>query len=273
MSPQMVGLLLTLSVCVLLLLLVVVAVLLFPDSALGPPAHAVLKWIPPFLGGKALRDWAATIAEQTARRRLAEKRTGETADRLVAEMEDAAMHAMLPLAEREELERIVPCPDTGQGRIGVTPPEAIAIAAYIRKHRSAAEQERILALAEANARTIAARVPGTGNPLPHPCALQGSDHVCCVYSERPLRCRPLHAVAIARDLANSAVGPSPSPVGPGHENAVAEGIEIGMVRAMKASGVDGRTYELNAALATAMKMPDAAERWAKGESLFDNPLR
>jgi hypothetical protein len=275
MSALTGGLILTLLFHVLLLLLVVAVVLFFPKSFLGEPAKAVLNWLPPFLGGTALRDWAATAAEQMAQKRLAGTRTGQTASRLVIEMEEAAMHAMLPLAEAADLERVVACPETGQGRVGVTAPEALAIAAHLRKNKSRAEQKRICELAVENARKIASRA--SGDPGPHPCALQGSDHVCCVFARRPLRCRPLHAICVGRQLSPPTVPPARAPAEapdePVHEQIVAQGIELGLTRALKSAGLDAHIYELNSALATALEIPDAAERWARGENVFRNAIR
>jgi hypothetical protein len=54
---------------------------------------------------------------------------------------------------------------------------------------------------------------------------------------------------------------------------IAEGIEIGVTRALKAAGSSANVYELNSALATALETPDAAERWAARENVFHTPLR
>ena len=58
MSVLTAGLILIFLFHALLLVLVMAVVLFFPKSFLGEPAKAVLNWLPPFLGGKALRDWA-----------------------------------------------------------------------------------------------------------------------------------------------------------------------------------------------------------------------
>ena len=58
----------------------------------------------------------------------------------------------------------------------------------------------------------------------------------------------------------------------GHEETVAQGIELGVTRALTSAGLDAKIYELNSALATALATPDASERWAKGENLFQNPI-
>jgi hypothetical protein len=275
MSALTVGLILAFLFHALLLLVVVAVVLFFPKSFLSEPAKAVLNWLPPFLGGAALRDWSATAAEQLAQKRLADKRTGETVSRLAMEMEEAAMHAMLPLVEPADLERIVACPETGQGRVGVTAPEVLAIAAYIRKHKSRAEQKRIYELAVENAQKVGAR--SVGDLTPYPCALQGPDHVCCAFARRPLRCRPLHAISVANELARRGGPPAGShpetPDEPRHEQIVAQGIEVGMTRALKSAGLDANIYELNSALATALQTPDAAECWARGDDVFRDALR
>ena len=275
MSVQAVGLIIALTFQALFLLVLVTVLWFFPRSFLGKPAKAVLNWLPPFLGGEALRDWAAARAEGLAQKRLAGQRTGKTAGQLATEMEDSAMQAMLPLAEREDLERIVACPETGQGRVGVTAHEALAIAGHIRKTKSQAEQQRIYELALENAKTIAS--VATDNLAPSPCALQGKDHVCCVFAQRPLRCRPLHAISLARELGSPSASPTRSPGeapnASGYEQLIAQGVELGTARALKSAGLDANIYELNSALATALESPDAAERWAKGETVFKNPLR
>ncbi|MSU64100.1 MAG: hypothetical protein EXS31_17185 [Pedosphaera sp.] len=186
------------------------------------------------------------------------------------------MRAMLPTAGPSELERIMACPEAGQGMVGVTAPEALSIAACLRKNRSRAEQQRIYELAVENAKKVAARVPGESDGAPLPCALHGHDHVCCAYGSRPLHCRPLHAISIAKAIGGNNVPPSGSetatPDELGHERTVSEGIEMGLTRALESAGLDAKIYELNNALATALETPDAAERWAKGENVFHNPL-
>ncbi len=57
----------------------------------------------------------------------------------------------------------------------------------------------------------------------------------------------------------------------GHEQTVAQGIEMGLTRALKSAGLDANIYEINSALATALGSPDAAERWANGERVFHTP--
>lgn len=247
--------------------------MLLPASSFGAHAKAVLNWVPPFLYGDALRAWATATAERLARSRLAGKRDRHTAAQLAAEVEEGAMQAMLPTAEPSELERVIACPETGQGMIGLTAPEALAIADFLRRTRSRAEQRRIYGMALENTQKIAARLRGEGETAPLPCPLQGPGHVCCAYDVRPLRCRPLHAAAIAMDLGDSGMAPgagAEEAVENSHEATVAQGVELGVTRALKSAGLDANIYELNSALAAALGIPDAAERWAKGENVFQS---
>src|SRR5262245_38858052 len=183
MSPiVLVSLVLVMLAVAVLLIALIAAALFFPASFWGQQAKAVLTWRPPFIRGEALRNWAATTAEQIARNRLTGKRTGRMAVQLATEVEEGAVHAMLPLAREAELSRIVACPETGQGMVGVTAPEALVIADYLRKHCSRAEQNRIHDLAVENSKKIVSRP--SSDPRPLPCPLQGQDHVCCVFAAR-----------------------------------------------------------------------------------------
>lgn len=271
MSTFLSGLLLYFLFYVLFFLACLGIVMLLPKSFLGKPAAAAVTWLPPFIRGEALRNWAATNAEELTRKRLAEERTGKTAARLAADVEKEAMHAMLPLAEPPELEQIVACPEAGQGVVGVTAPEALAIVDYLRKNLSRDEQRRIHEQAVENAKRFASQTPGESTGAPLPCPLQGPDHVCCVYAARPLRCRVLHAISVAHEMAGRKVPAAGTPAEAdekGYEQTVAEGVEIGVTRALNAAGLSAEIYELNSALATALEIPDAAERWAKGENVF-----
>ena len=102
--------LISLGLAVLVVALIAVVIFFraafWGEQDMAEQAKAVLTWRPPFMRGEMLRNWAATTAEQLARSRLTGKRTGETAIRLAAEMEEGAVHAMLPLARQAELDRI-----------------------------------------------------------------------------------------------------------------------------------------------------------------------
>lgn len=236
-------------------------------------ADSLLAWRPAYIQGEALRDWAAQRAEALARTELTANRPGDAAVRLVRALGTAAGHAMLPLARTAELERVIACPSAGQGLVGVTVPEVIALATHLRRQKSPRELQRIQALALENALQLESKPGQPSGPLPLRCPLQGADHVCCVYTARPLYCRPAHAASVASQMGNRSVRfglprQAASEASVSHEQTVVEGIEIGFARALKTAGLDANCYELNSALAKALEVPDAAERWARGENVF-----
>jgi Fe-S-cluster containining protein len=265
---------------VALLVLIVVGLVIFFRAAfwgeqdMANEARAVVTWRPPFMRGRALQQWAAATAEDLTRNRLSGKRTAWTAVHLAAEVEEGSLHAMLPLAAEAELERVVVCPATGQGRVAVTAPEILAVADHIRRRLPKSEQTRIYTLAVENSKQLQSREREVtdASMAPLPCPLQDKDNVCCTYAVRPLHCRPLHAMAVATSMGSRNVQLADLRSQPmeeeRHERVVAHGMEVGLTRALKSAGLDAHIYELNSALAVALETPDAAERWANGENVF-----
>jgi Fe-S-cluster containining protein len=263
--------------------LILVAVALVVRSAFRGERDAteqtksVLAWRPPFMRGDALRNWAADGAEQLAQNRLSGERTGQAVVQLAVDLEEGAARAMLPLARQAELERVVECPENGQGTIGVTVPEALALAAHLRKTKSKAELEQIYELAVESSKDLALGARAGFAPLKVPCTLEGEDGVCRAFEARPLGCRPFHAGSVALGMGSrDANAPGSEKAAPGqerHEQTVAHGIELGLARALKSAGLDANVYELNSALARALQSPDAAARYAKGENVFEGCRR
>jgi hypothetical protein len=270
---------LLMSVLVVAVSALVVAAVFLDTAFHGEPRQAerslgVFAWRPPFLRGEALRAWAAETAERIASRHLLGERTAATPAQLAAEIEEGAGHAMLPLARQAELERVVACPEAGQGAIGLTAPEALAIADYLRTHLPRSEGERIRALVIENSEKLAQMRQGELAPEPLPCPLAAEDNVCCAYAVRPLRCRPLHAITIAQTMESRAVEQRDETDAAAERNryeyAVEQGIETGLSHALESAGLDSQVYELNGALAVALATPQAARRWASGEHLFQD---
>jgi hypothetical protein len=247
------------------------------EKDMADEANGVLTWRPSFVRGEALREWAANTAEQIAQRRLKGERTAATAVQLVTELEEGAVHAMLPLARQAEWECIVPCPENGQGTVSVTAVEVLAIADHLRTQRTRSEQQHIHDRALENARAIAAQRSNDTQLPPLACPLQGEHNVCCAFAARPLHCRPLHAISVAQGMGSRRVQSFGSEDdvldSGGHEQTVAQGIEIGLARALKSARLDGSRYELNSALAKALEVPNAAVRWARGENVFETCAR
>jgi Fe-S-cluster containining protein len=152
--------------------------------------------------------------------------------------------------------------------IGITAPEAIALADYIRRNLPNTEAKRIHDLALQNSKIIDGNHEHRrGDEIP--CALLSGQCLCLTYAARPLQCRPLHARMIGRELglgiadAESRNPPTESPV-----RAIELGLEAGLVEELDDAGLDANSYELNAALVVALDTPDVANRWLKGENVF-----
>lgn len=267
--------LVSLTIVLLVVFIVVGAILLRAafqgEDDMALQARNAARWRPPFIRGGALRDWAAGTTEQLATKRLTRERTAETPKQLMAELGEGAARAMLPLGHPAELERIVTCPEKGQGIVGITAVEALAIAADLRAKRSRAELKRIHDQAAENARALALQRSTDTRQPPGPCPLQDKHHICSAYAARPVQCRPLHATAVAESRIglDAHFSGSPTSVDERHERRVAEGVELGLERALKSAHLDASRYELNSALATALETPDAAARWARGEPVFE----
>jgi Fe-S-cluster containining protein len=256
-------------VCVVLAIVASIDFAIRGEQTLAERREAASRWRPPFLRGADLFGWAKETAQRMVGFRLAKEQTAGTPVKLAAEIQEGATRAMLPLAAEADIVRRVPCPDEGQGMIGVTVPEVLEIADYIRRTATHAERKRIHALARENARQMANPDDTQISGAETPCPLQGDDRVCCVYSARPLRCRPLHAALIARRLGLQAdAGADQNSPWANHEETVERGAEQGLTQGLRVAGLDANVYELNSALVIALDKPDADQRWMQGENLF-----
>ncbi len=266
-------------VFVLVLIAVVVlaalslGVMMFLEMTVGDGQRVVAereqtarKWRPPYARGAELRAWARSLGSRTVEEVLTDGSDAAAPTKLVAKLNEGVSRAMLPLASPVDAARAVPCPEVGQGVVGVSVPEAIALADYLRQSVPPTQVQRIRQESEANAKRIELR-PSQGG-LQTPCSLQGDDCMCMAFAARPLECRPLHAALIAQELGLD-VGQDAASWS-GHTEGVGEGLAEGLALGLEAAGLDANVYELHSALVTALDHPDAAERWANGEDLFSS---
>lgn len=229
-------------------------------------------WRPPYVAGSELLGWARETGASMARKLLSERGEGTpVATDLSARLHEGATRAMLPQVSDREIRRPVGCPEGGQGTIGVTALEAMEIAEYIRTKLPGKRGAEILQGALESCADLR-EADGWGDAPPPPCALQGDDGHCLTYRTRPLRCRALHAVSIARSLDAGSTGGNEQRRDSLRAKTIVEGVEEGWVRALGEAGLDGNLYELNSALAVALTTPDVLERWSAGEGIFDDCL-
>jgi Fe-S-cluster containining protein len=144
-------------------------------------------------------------------------------------------------------------------QVGTAVPEVARIAAYLRDTLSASELAAFLQrLQQAPPRRSSTRTP---------CPLL-VDNRCSVYPVRPLTCRGFNS-SDARACEASVRGngqPVKTIYAPQMRltTLVLDGLRAGVAQA----GLRGEAVELIAALRIALEVPDAIERWLRGEPVF-----
>ena len=161
------------------------------------------------------------------------------------------------------------CSSCCVSKVVVTPPEALRIAAHLRRTldpealaavitRVAAADDRARGLTRA--RRLEEKVP---------CPLLADDGSCSVHEVRPLICAgwtSLDVGACERYFAAEGAGASAPTYGLGYE--ISGAILAGLVQACGDTGLDGTLLELIAALRIALTRPNASERWRRRLPVF-----
>lgn len=211
----------------------------------------------PALSGEHLRSWAANLARRVVARHARQPRSAETPLAIATELEAGANAVLEQAAYRTHSEVSETCPDTRSRQIAVTAPEVFAIAAELERNTPKSEQQVIRELASLNARRARFIMPDEFPQAGINCPLRSEDGHCLTFLSRPLACRRLCSACPC--------------AGDGSCN---EQLQIGMAdglsEGLRQEGLDGDTYELNDALATALATPHAAARWSRGEAVFAN---
>jgi hypothetical protein len=232
----------------------------------GPPnLHDKKRWQPPLARGNDLLHWAAGMANAVATKRLHEPLGKETARELAMEIYEGSSFAIAraPGAVRPPKPRCTSC---RHRMIGVTAPEALAIAEEIQTSQSKPEVKRIRDLAAANAAASAGLDHAQYKEAQLVCPLLTCDSTCVVYDARPIRCRgwsPAEGDAASPSNGRkNCIAPDP------HADAVGRGAEEGLAQALESAGLGGEIYEFNSALAVALSNADAPAQWVRGEPVF-----
>jgi len=153
-------------------------------------------------------------------------------------------------------------------RVDTTPVEVVALASWLNEGRSA---ERVSDLRRhvgktddsTNELTDEARAAaGVACPLL-------SDGRCSAYEMRPLDCRGFESPNVEICMALSRNPGNLDLLLSRHRYQVLLRARLGLQAASRDLGLEYQTVELTAALRIALDIPDAAERWASGEVLFE----
>jgi Fe-S-cluster containining protein len=155
-------------------------------------------------------------------------------------------------------------------QVSVTAVEAIAIADKMRADYPPDWIEAIKVKVDSAARVISPMVKSEDYLKARvPCALLAEGGQCSIYANRPLMCRSYSSFSV-----NSCKQCFDEPERDYVEMdnfalSVGLGIIDGMLSACIEKHRDGLMYEFHSALLRALEVPDASERWQRGERVFD----
>ena len=206
-------------------------------------------------------------ARQQARVRTAEhlksQRTPLAVIQIVHHSEQIAADALALAEKREPRHKPSACAEgcawCCYQQVGTAVPEVARIAAYLRETLSASEREAVLQRLQ--------QAPPRRSNTRTPCPLL-VDNRCSVYSVRPLTCHGFNSSDAG--ACEASVRGNGQPVKTIYAaqmrltTLVLDGLRAGVTQA----GLRGETVELAAALRIALEMPDAIERWLRGEPVF-----
>jgi Fe-S-cluster containining protein len=147
--------------------------------------------------------------------------------------------------------------------VSVQPPEALYMALHLRERLNADELAALVA--RLRHRVEARRGWTIEQRRTHQCrcVFLKADWRCGIYEGRPLACRGYtsqSAEACQEDR-------DTIPVHGGVMYATS-GVSYGLVEATEALGLESARYELESAVLCALEVPDATERWLRGERVF-----
>ncbi|MBI3839729.1 MAG: hypothetical protein HY288_17545 [Planctomycetia bacterium] len=222
----------------------------------------------PILSGASLRDWGARLAAGIVSNEVARKRDQGAAEAIASNVERAMSAVVSRVFPPVQQPRREWCSSCRHDCVPVTAPEALAIADDLRRRCGSHMIERVRAQARRNSKSAAG--DETSCAANFVCPLFGSGGCCIAHAVRPIYCR-------GRDVACNVLRPGePAPaddIQKSFTTTLSEGVSSGLRTALKQASYDGQVYELSSALATALELPSASQRWAKGEAIFADCAR
>ncbi len=260
------------SLAVLVAVAVFAFALMFWDVAFSVPERWARHWpsaawrLPQF-SGKLLRDWAAKLTRHVVLRQTGLPRSAETPLAIAAELEAGVNVALQQVGAARNASPATTCPDSGPHYIPVTVPEVLVIADELQRTCAPAELHQIRELAQANALRARLVNPKEFTNVGIACPLHTKEGYCLTFLSRPIACRRLCPNCVGSDDATVLQTKTNGELRELTDD-LHQGLSAGLSQGLHDAGLDGETYELNDALATALTTPEAANRWLQGEPVF-----
>ena len=156
--------------------------------------------------------------------------------------------------------------------VDVTAVELMTLLQHLVATRTPAELDRIRQIAQAYSSVSADTPEQSRVAVRMPCALLVNDQ-CSAYEVRPLACRGFHSFDVA-DCVEAFLPENARktfPIADARRTLVASKASAMLANACQSAGKDTCAYDLGAALAVALAMPEVLQRrWAAGEELLPN---
>lgn len=155
-------------------------------------------------------------------------------------------------------------------QVEVLPPEAFALAGWLKRHLDPAALQALQARLQANAAQTRELGDAGRKQANIPCALLGSDGACTAYEARPAQCRRFHSMRLATCEASFAAPHDDAIESPAHP-LVVHNVQVVVTVAqhgLRDAGLDATPRDMNLALAEALEGSTAARRWRAGKKAF-----
>lgn len=263
------------------MMLVVFAVVASTFLSVAFAAPQTSRVSPPFLSsfpagdGAQLQRWAANAARKVVAKYRNQTKSPRMPVALAAELETEADVALKKAGEQLHATTASNCPNERPNRIGVTAPEALAIADELKHAASSADVQIVHEIASLNARRARFILPEEYSQAGLACPLRTKNGQCLTFQSRPISCRRLCAGCCDARTGHSGCRGESCKASPpeAFSRQLQEGMVDGLCEGLRLLELDDGFYELNDALATALATPDAAQRWSQGEAVFAHCLK
>ncbi len=267
------------SLAMLMLVAAAAFALMFWNVAFGLPERWARHWPStawrlPNVDGQSLRQWAANLTRRAVTRQTGLPRSVETPLAIASELEAGVNIALEQVGSARNASPYKTCPDSKPHYIPVTVPEVLVIADELQRKCSPAELHLVCEVAKSNALRARLTAPGEFPDAGIQCPLHTNEDYCLTFLNRPIACRQLcpNCVGIGTDGATTSASSTTDELHVLTDD-LHQGLSTGLSQGLRAAGLDGETYELNDALATALATPDAAARWLQGEPIFTHCVK